>query len=233
MSKTQILVVDDEEVLVKSITRALQREYDILSAYNGMDGLRLARQEKPDLIILDIIMPGMDGYQTCRELRQDPLLKTTPILFLTALSTIESKITGFEAGADDYLPKPFDIRELGLRIKAILRRSQEQEEANSETALLTHNDINLNLKIFEVTTKNGAHHLTPVEFDLLHHFIRHPGQVFSSNELLRQIWGYSSSLGNASLVRMHIKNLRQKIEPNPKKPIYLKTIPRHGYFLSE
>jgi two-component system response regulator RpaA len=228
MGKPQILVIDDEETLVKSIERMLRKEYQVSIAYSGIQGLKIARRVKPDLVVLDILMPGMDGYDTCRELRKDPLLRSTPVLFLSALSSVDSKVTSFEAGADDYLVKPFDIRELLLRIKAILRRSQ-QPETQAPSKFIKHGDITLNSQSFEVSTRKGMTHLTPIEFDLLYYFMSHPGEVFTSTRLLQDVWDYPSDTGSPDLVRMHIKNLRSKIEPNPSKPIYIKTIPRHGY----
>ena len=230
LNKPQILVIDDEKALVKSIERALKAEYTLATAYSGDQGLQLARRVQPDLIILDIMMPGMDGYETCKRLRQDPALKSIPILFLSALSAVESKITGFEVGADDYLTKPFDIRELYSRIKAILRRSQ-QTVSSPRPAVLTQGELTLNCQTFEVTTKNGGHHLTPIEFDLLYFYLTHPGQTFTSIQLLQDIWHYPSDAGSPNLVRLHIKNLRGKMEPDPKNPADQKTIPKHGYIL--
>lgn len=230
-AKPKILVIDDEEALVKSIQRTLQKEYDLFAAYSGAQGLQLARQVQPDLIILDIIMPGMDGYETCRHLRQDPALQSVPILFLSALSTVESKLTGFDIGADDYLTKPFDIRELLSRVRAILRRSTTPSPEQAGI-LLKQGDIVLNCHTFEVTTRNGVHALTPTEFELLYFFMHHPNQVFTGLQLLQRVWKYPPETGNPSLVRMHIKNLRQKMEPDPRRPRYIKTVPRHGYLLN-
>ncbi len=228
MGKAHILVIDDEETLAKSIERMLRKEYQVSIAYSGVQGLKIARRVKPDLIILDVLMPGMDGYETCREFKKDPILESTPILFLSALSSVESKIISLEAGADDYIVKPFDIRELSLRLKAILRRSQSEEIIPPPT-VLQHGTIILDSQSFKVTTQKGISHLTPIEFDLLYYFMNHPGEVFTSSRLLQDVWDYPSDTGSPDLVRMHIKNLRSKIEPNPRTPIYIKTIPRHGY----
>jgi DNA-binding response OmpR family regulator len=195
----------------------------------------MARRLKPDLIILDVRMPGMDGYETCRELRQDPLLKSTPILFLSAISATESKIRGLEAGADDYLVKPFNIRELQLRVKAILRRRTIQESTDDEQPpqpkVIKRRDITLNSQSYQVKTRKGTSYLTPIEFDLLYYFMSHPDEVFTSDRLLQDIWDYPTDTGSPDLVRMHIRNLRSKIEPNPQRPIYIKTIPRQGYMM--
>ncbi|MEM7030957.1 MAG: response regulator, partial [Chloroflexota bacterium] len=127
MKKSQILVVDDEADIVKSIERILRKDYQVSVAYSGVQGIKSARRIKPDLIMLDVLMPGMNGYDTCRELKKDPILASIPVIFLSALSSVDSKVISLEAGADDYLVKPFDIRELLLRIKAVLRRNQADD----------------------------------------------------------------------------------------------------------
>ena len=228
--KAQILVIDDEEIVAKSTERILRKDYQVSVAYSGVQGIQIARRIKPDLIILDVLMPGMDGHETCREIKKDPLLKSTPILFLSALGNVDSKVTSLEAGADDYLVKPYDIRELLLRIEVILRRSRQQEEEEpDQPTILEQGEITLNCQTFEAKTKKGTSNLTPVEFELLYYFMTHPGEVFSSARLLQDVWDYPTDTGSPDLVRMHIKNLRSKIEVNPSTPIYIKTIPRHGY----
>lgn len=230
MEKVQILVIDDEEIIIKSIERTLRKEYQVAVAYSGVQGLKVARRIKPDLIMLDVMMPGMDGYETCRELKKDPLLASIPIIFLSAVSSVDSKITSLEAGADDYLVKPFDIRELQLRIKAVLRRHHTNNARQAPApAIISCGSIQLNSKTFEVSGLKGQAQLTPIEFDLLYYFMSHPGEVFSSARLLQEVWDYPSDTGSPDLVRMHIKNLRSKIEPLPQSPVYIKTIPRHGY----
>ncbi len=231
MPQPQILIIDDEEPLGNAITRILRQNYRLATANSGAEGLKKARQIKPDLIILDVLMPGgMDGFATGRELKNDPLLKSIPILYLSGLSDIEAKITGLEVGADDFLTKPFDIRELRLRIKAILRRNIPHQKQPSEP-LIEQSGLSLNYETFQVTTQTGVRRLTPIEFDLLHYFMTHPGKVFASEQLLQKIWDYPPGTGSPDLVRMHVKNLRKKIEPDPKNPTHLKTIPRRGYIL--
>lgn len=227
----QILVVDDEEAVAKSIERALRREYNVTLAYSGVEALKTARRVRPDMIVLDIRMPGMDGFEVCRRLRQDPLLSDVPILFLTALAQVEARIEGFEVGADDYLIKPFDLRELLLRIKAVLRRVNHEPETE-ERHVIQLGDLHLNCKSYEVMTRDQQVHLTPVEFDLLYHLMSHPGEIFTSDRLLQEVWDYPSDTGSPDLVRMHIKNLRAKIEPDPRNPTFIKTVPRHGYMMS-
>ena len=229
---TSILVVDDEERVALSIERSLQREYQMRVAYNGTDALKIARRTKPDLIILDIIMPGMDGLEVCRELRNDPLLQKVPILFLTARGRVEDKIEGFEAGGDDYLTKPFDVRELLLRVKAILQRTSDVHDIKSNSNQLSIGGLSLNCQNYQLSTTEKTVLLTPVEFDLMYHLMSHPGQVFSGERLLRELWDYPSDTGSPDLVRMHIRNLRLKIEPDSRHPRYILTVPRHGYTIS-
>ncbi len=228
---TSILVVDDEERVALSIERSLQQSYQVRVAYNGTDALKIARRINPNLVILDIMMPGMDGLQVCRELRSDPILQEVPILFLTARGRVEDKIEGFEAGADDYLTKPFDVRELLLRVRAILQRTTSQEQTPT-TDQISVGKLNLNCQNYQLTTDEKTILLTPVEFDLMYHLLSHPGQVFSGERLLRELWDYPSDTGSPDLVRMHVRNLRLKIEPDSRNPRFLLTVPRHGYTIA-
>ena len=231
---TSILVVDDEERVALSIERSLQSSYQVRVAYNGTDALKIARRINPDLIILDILMPGMTGLQVCRELRQDPVLQLVPILFLTARGRVEDKIEGFEAGADDYLTKPFDIRELLLRVKAILQRTSKEslEDDQDKPSQVAVGQLLLNCQNYQLSTGEKTVLLTPVEFDLMYHLMSHPGQVFSGERLLRELWDYPSDTGSPDLVRMHVRNLRLKIEPDSSHPRYILTVPRHGYTIA-
>lgn len=233
-----ILVVDDEEVVARTVERTLQGEYQVHVAHNGADALKIARRISPSLIILDIIMPGMDGLETCRELRSDPLLESVPILFLTGKGRPEERVEGLEAGADDYLAKPFDVRELLLRVKAILRRTSPEVRPMTPPAsgtglpLLVVGDLTLNCRDFQLSTPQTTVQLTPVEFDLLYYLMTHPGQVFSSSQLLRDLWGYPGDAGSPDLVRVHIRNLRRKIEADSGHPRFIRTVSRHGYTIS-
>jgi DNA-binding response OmpR family regulator len=228
----RVLVVDDEADIAQTIEHALRGDYKVWVAHSAVEAIKTARRINPALIILDILMPGMDGLEACREFRRDPLLKSVPILFLTALGQLEDKIKGFEAGADDYLPKPFDIRELMLRVKAILRRSKA-EVRESRPALITVGRLSLDCQACQVDTGERQVLLTPVEFDLLYHMMSHPDDIFSSERLLQEVWDYPTDTGSPDLVRMHIKNLRRKIEPNSSKPQFLLTVPRHGYTIAK
>ncbi|MFN2222311.1 MAG: response regulator transcription factor [Chloroflexota bacterium] len=224
-----ILVIDDDELVSRTLQRALKLyDYQVMVANSGTEGLHLARRHRPDLLVLDVIMPGTDGYQVCRQVRGDPMLKNVPILFLTAKSKDEDKIEGFRAGGDDYLAKPFNMQELQLRIKAILRRTN-LGRADESNGRITIGDVELDTRTFKVTTPVGTNLLTNVQFDLLYHLMSNAGEVFTSQQLLQDVWDYPRDTGSPELVRAHIKNLRDKIEPEPRRPAYIRTIQGHGY----
>lgn len=228
-----ILVIDDEEPVALSIELSLRREYQMRVANSAIEGLKIVRRAAPDLIILDIMMPGMDGIQFCNELRKDPNFRSIPILFLTAKGRIEDKIAGLEAGADDYLTKPFDVRELQLRVKAILRRIADAQQPPEDSAEeLRVGDLLLNCQNYQLYTPEKSVLLTPVEFDLMYHLMSHPNQVFSGERLLRELWDYPSDTGSPDLVRMHIRNLRLKVEADSRTPQFILTVPRHGYTIA-
>src|SRR5512142_1823676 len=253
MDPISILVIEDDEIVARTIERCLRGgEFRVRLANSGVEGLRAARREVPNLIILDVIMPGMDGYAVCREMRADPVLEQVPILFLTAKTKDEDKIAGFTVGADDYLGKPFNVDELILRIRAILRRarhisrptapltsSQSAPGAAPSTAakpaqgddfILTIGPYQLNTHTYEFTgPKSGKIRLTPVQYDLLYHLMNHPGEIFSPARLLDEVWDYPSDAGSPDLVRVHIKNLRERIEEDPRNPQFIKTIAGYGY----
>jgi len=228
-----ILVIDDDELVSRTLQRALKLYgHQVMVANSGTEGLQTARRHRPDLFILDIMMPGADGYQVCRQIRGDPLLADLPVLFLTAKAKDEDKIEGFRAGADDYLSKPFNMEELQLRVKAILRRTNpvnlDPEPANEVVV----GNVTLDCRRFKVTTPAGVALLTNVQFDLLYHLMSNADQVFNSQQLLQDVWDYPRDTGSPELVRAHIKNLREKIEPHPSDPIYIRTIQGHGYSFS-
>lgn len=225
-----ILVIDDDELVSRTLQRALKMyDYNVMVANSGTEGLQLARRHTPDLFVLDVVMPGTDGYQVCRQVRGDPILKDTPILFLTAKSKDEDKIEGFRAGGDDYLSKPFNMEELQLRIRAILRRMSSDTLEENKATHVQVGDVQLDTRSFKVTTPNGTTLLTNVQFDLLYHLMSNANEVFTSQQLLQDVWDYPRDTGSPELVRAHIKNLRDKIEANPKEPDYIRTIQGHGY----
>lgn len=228
-----ILVIDDDDLVSRTLQRALKMyDYQVMTANSGIEGLQLARRHRPDLFILDIMMPGVDGYQVCRQIRGDPLLQEVPVLFLTAKAKDEDKIEGFRAGGDDYLVKPFNMQELELRVKAILRRVGPEKVEEATVNEVVVGNVVLDCRTFKVTTPYQTILLTNVQFDLLYHLMSHADQVFNSQQLLQDVWDYPRDTGSPELVRAHIKNLREKIEPQPADPIYIKTIQGHGYSFS-
>ncbi len=227
-----ILVVDDDEDVAETVERSLQRAgYAVRVAHRGAKALDMARERQPDLVILDIMMPGMTGVEVCRHFRANPDWGEVPILALTAKSEIGDKITVFGVGVDDYLTKPFDLRELELRVKALLRRSHRgQQEAVAECVEV--GPLVLDCRTYEISTPECKVLLTPVEYGLMKHLMGSPGRVFSAEQLLQQVWDYPPGTGMPDLVRVHIKNIREKIEPHPRQPRYLKNILRRGYTVS-
>jgi two-component system alkaline phosphatase synthesis response regulator PhoP/two-component system response regulator RpaA len=228
----RVLVVDDDPSVAKSIEATLRRYYQVYVVHSGIEALKEARRHSPDIIVLDVVMSGMDGLDTCRELRNDPTLAETPILFLTALGRPEDRVAGFRAGADDYLTKPFNLEELQLRIQAILRRVSQPAVSSKPASHIQVNGLVLDKRNYVVTAGARKATLTPVEFDLLYHLMSHPEEVFTSERLLKEVWNYPSETGSPDLVRMHIKNVRTKIEKDPSNPKHIVTIPRRGYTIS-
>jgi DNA-binding response OmpR family regulator len=251
MEPANILVIEDDYIVARTIERSLRSdEFNVTLASRGDRGLHVARQKLPDLVILDIIMPEKDGYTVCREMRADPRLAKIPVLFLTAKIKPKDKITGFIAGADDYLCKPFNVDELIMRVRAILRRTKPRAKASSTIAKnrpmqsinrsrafrahsLVVGSYRLDTRSFELhTPRRGKIRLTPLQYDLLYHLMTHPGETFSPARLLDEIWDYPAGKGSPDLVRVHIKTLRERIENNPRTPTFIRTIPGHGYTVS-
>lgn len=230
MDETQILVVDDDEIVARTIDRSLRAGgYRVVVAHSGVEALQIARRHPPDLMVLDVLMPGMDGYEVCHQVREDPILKDLPVLFLTAKGREEDRVAGLRAGADDYLRKPFNLDELYLRVKAILRRTKRDVVQGDSSKVLENQNFKLDTRSFQLFGPRGSVTLTPVQFDLLYHLMSHPGQVFSADRLLQEVWDYPHDTGSPDLVRVHIMNLRNKVEANAAKPALIKTVKGHGY----
>ncbi len=249
MQPANILVIEDDYIVARTIERSLQyEEFHVTLVSRGDKGLRLAKQDPPDLVILDIIMPDMDGYTVCKEMRACAQLAHVPILFLTAKVKPQDKIAGFKVGADDYLSKPFNVDELILRIQAILRRtrtvSPEKNEDSQPSRLETQmpaceqetahclvlGSYRLDTHSYEIQTPTrGRIRLTPLQYDLLYHLMTHPGEAFSPSRLLDEVWDYPAGKGSPDLVRVHIKTLRERIEEDPQSPRFICTIPGMGY----
>ncbi len=225
--KERVLLVEDEPGIVKGLSHSMERDgYQVTSARDGEEGLRLALQTKPDMIILDLMLPGMDGLSICRELRQRPQTRDIPIIMLTAKRDDVDRIVGLEMGADDYVTKPFNTRELLARMKAVMRRMKrrtDEEDARINAGVLT---IDPEARI---ATKSGAPlpELTAKEFDLLHLMALHPGRVFEREDLLRIVWGMEHY--DTRTVDVCVGRLRKKIEDNPAKPVFIVTRWGVGY----
>ena len=220
---TKILVVEDEIEIVRLVRTYLQQaDYQVLVAYNGSEGLRMAKTDHPDLIVLDLMLPEMNGLDVCRSIRRE---SDVPIIMLTARVEEIDRLIGLELGADDYITKPFSPRELVARVRAVLRRTQGSP-ATVET--LTLNDVTLNASNRTVRIRGKSVELTAMEFDLLATLMKHPGRVFTRLQLLDQVQGHAYD-GYERTIDTHIKNLRRKIEATPRKPEYVLTAHGVGY----
>ena len=227
MKTYKILVVDDEVDIVDFIDDYLTGEgYEVIKAYNGVEALDKMRRDPPDLVVLDIMLPGLDGFEVCKQMRTE---STVPILMVTAKDTDVDKIIGLEIGADDYMPKPFNPRELVARVKAILRRTYRQDyQSHSQTITLKHKDLSIDAERRMATIGQKQLELTMKEFDLLLFLMRNPGHVYSRDHLLDNVWGQDSFVG-ARTVDVHIRRLREHIEADASQPQYIKTVWGVGY----
>ncbi len=228
MVSRKILVVDDEKNIVDIVAFNLKKEgYQVIVAYDGEAGLALAFSENPELILLDIMMPKMDGFEVCRKIRDKKM--QTPIIMLTARAEEVDKVLGFELGADDYVTKPFSIRELLARVKANLRKREPVVEP--DTQLLTFGDITIDEGRYEVYRRGQPVELTRREFELIKFLATQNTQVFSREALLEKVWGYEY-FGDVRTVDVTIRRLRTKIEDNPDKPKYILTRRGVGYYFN-
>lgn len=227
MANEKILVVDDEEHIAELISYNLSSNgYKVITANNGIDAVKVAIEEKPSLILLDLMIPGKDGYDVCKEVRSNNEIRNTPIIMLTAKSEELDKILGLELGADDYITKPFSIKELLARVSSVLRRYNINKE-NVEN-VLTVRSLNVNLLKHEVFKGNEKIDLTLKEFELLKLLLENKGKVLSRNYLLDKIWGYDY-YGETRTVDVHIRYLRKKIEGDNSSEKYIQTIRGVGY----
>jgi len=226
--RRKVLVVDDDRKIVDLVRLYLEKDgYLVLSAYDGLRALELARYKRPDIILLDLMLPEMDGLDVCRILHAE---SDVPIIMLTARTTDQDKLVGLELGADDYITKPFNPLEVVARVRAVLRRvSKDAPQGPSE---MRFDDLVIDRRCHEVRVQGKGVNLTPTEFRLLEVLAEEPGRVFTRLELLDRVFGYDYE-GFERTVDVHVKNLRQKIEPNPKHPIYIQTIYGVGYKFSE
>ncbi|MFQ6016433.1 MAG: response regulator [Anaerolineae bacterium] len=219
----KVLVVDDERNIVKVVKAYLEQAgFQVVTAYDGQEALTVFRHEKPSLVVLDLMLPVIDGLDVCRTMRREA---NVPIIMLTARIEETDRLIGLELGADDYVTKPFSPRELVARVRAVLRRTQGEPETPQ---VLTAGDIVVDLTRHTVTVQGKEVNLTPTEFDLLTVLVQNPGRVYSRLQLLDRVQGYAYE-GYERTIDAHIKNLRQKIEPDPKNPRYIMTVYGVGY----
>ena len=228
MADRKILVVDDDKKTVDLIRLYLEKDgYRVTVAYDGRQALELARQKRPDLVVLDLMLPEVDGLDVCRILRAE---SKVPVIMLTARTTEEDKLLGLDLGADDYVTKPFSPRELLARVRAVLRRAGEEQEKGPPE--LHFGDMTVDLLRHKVQVRSEVVTLTPTEFKLLEILVRDPGRAFTRLELVERAFGYDYE-GLERTVDTHVLNLRKKIEPDPCKPTYVQTVYGVGYKLNE
>ena len=225
MKQATILVVDDEPRIVRLVRSNLEPAgYKILTAADGEQGLRMAEMHDPDLIILDIMMPGMDGWDVCKRVRE---FSTVPIVMLTAKGDEQDKVKGLEIGADDYLPKPFGIPELLARVRAVLRRAKLPGESKRDPVFVC-GDLSMNFAQRRVTVRGKDVKLSPTEYKLLYELVTNAGRVMLHQDLLRKVWGRGYG-EETEYLRVYVRYLRQKLEADSSKPQYILTEPGVGY----
>jgi two-component system OmpR family response regulator len=231
MGASKVLVVEDDRTLLDVLKYNLSKEgHDVIAASDGVEALDVARDKKPDLIVLDVMLPKLDGFEVCRILRRE---MTVPILMLTAKASETDKVVGLELGADDYMTKPFSMREFLARIRAMLRRAEMTKVAASsvqETAssIIRVSGLEIDFARHKVSQSGTTIDLSPKEFDLLAFLVKNREQVFSRDQLLEKVWGYDYA-GDTRTVDVHVRWLRQKIEADPANPIHLLTVRGIGY----
>ena len=222
--KTRILLVDDDQTLTNLLSRYLRESnFEVFEASNGPAGLRLAYNERPDLVLLDVMMPGMDGWEVCARLRE---MSDVPVIMVTAKAGEADKLRGFRLGVDDYVTKPFSFVELVARIQAVIGRVQKERK---EVGYIAHGEIILNMEKYQASLAGRTLVLTPTEFRLLEVLVRRKGGVASEEDLIREVWG--SERSDAALVRRYILMLRKKLEDDPSAPVWVRTVRGFGYRL--
>lgn len=226
MTMSLILVVDDEESIQELLRYNLEKEgHKVLAARDGFDALERVQKDRPDLVVLDVMLPQMDGMEVCRRIRLNSEFRELPVIMLTAKGEEIDKVLGLELGADDYMTKPFSPRELVARIKARLRRVKSADETLEQ---IIHGDLRIDLNRFQVYINAQEVELTPKEFELLRVLAAKPGRVYSREELLEKIWGYEYA-GDTRTVDVHVRHVRQKIEKDASNPEYIETLRGIGY----
>lgn len=232
MAEKLILIVDDEKPIVDILKFNLEKDgYKTIEAYDGKTGLDLALTKNPDLILLDVMLPEMDGFSVCREIR---MKSQVPIILLTAREEEVDKVLGLELGADDYITKPYSVRELSARIKANLRRTAKAEAVSSEenSNIITFGRLNIDTERFEVVKSGNTVELTIREFELLVFLAQNPDKIFSREKLLERVWGYQY-YGDVRTVDVTVRRLREKLEDNPGEPDFVITKRGLGYYFNK
>ena len=227
------LVVDDEKLIVKGIKFSLEQDgYEVDVAYDGSEALKMAKEKEYDIVLLDVMLPEMDGMEVCQAIRE---FSEMPIIMLTAKGTDMDKILGLEYGADDYITKPFNILEVKARIKAIIRRNSKKSKATQKNErIIEISDLKLDLDSRRVFEKDKELNLTAKEFDILELLTQNPDKVYSREKLLNIVWGNKlHEAGDVRTVDVHVRRLREKIEPNPSEPKYIHTKWGVGYYFKE
>jgi DNA-binding response OmpR family regulator len=224
----RILIVEDERAVARGLEYGLRQEgFETLWAASGRQALDLARSADPQLILLDIRLPDLSGFDVCRQLRAEG--KRQPILMLTARDEETDKVLGLELGADDYVVKPYSLREVISRVRALLRRAYGDLAAKPSAGRIVFGDVSLDMERLEVSRGSQTIYLTPIEFRLLRYLASHPGRPFTRSELIEAVWGYESDVGQDRTVDVHIRHLREKLEEDPANPRWLVTLRGVGY----
>lgn len=228
MAQEKILIIDDEEHILELLKFNIKNAgYEVITANNGVDGANISKEEKPDLVLLDLMLPGMDGYDVCKEIKRNKETSNTAIIMLTAKGEELDKILGLELGADDYITKPFSIRELLARVKAVLRRSVNTN-INEEEDYYENGRLKIDFERHEVLINKERIDMTLKEFELLEILVKNRGKILKRETLLDKIWGYEY-IGETRTVDVHIRYLRKKIEEDDKNPKFIETIRGVGY----
>lgn len=229
---TKILVIDDDIAINELIKINLELQgYKVVQAFNGIEGFAMAKQETPSAIVLDVMMPEVDGFTVAQRIRQAEGISDTPIIMLTALSELNNKVNGFNLGVDDYLTKPFEIDELVVRIRALLKRSKQIPKTSAVRDLLTYKEITLLPETYSVQINDKIQKLTPIEFDIFNLLFQNHGNMVSGAKLLKDVWGYDPD-DNVETIRVHIRHLRSKIDKISGDKKYIETIYGGGYKLN-
>jgi two-component system, OmpR family, response regulator RpaA len=227
----RILIIEDDPLITEIVTVNLEiAGYMVSHAGDGIKGQALAIQLTPDLIILDLMLPQVDGFTVCQRLRRDDRTADIPVLMVSAMGQTQNKVEGFNAGADDYLTKPFELEEMLARVRALLRRTDRIPQAAKHSEILNYGSLTLVPERFEAVWYDQTVKLTHLEFELLHCLLQRHGQTVSPSEILREVWGYEPD-DDIETIRVHIRHLRTKLEPDPRHPKYIKTVYGAGYCL--